>query len=282
MKKILMIFLVLIGLYLAFNFVLQVAFGKSATQEDVPEKINRLEFDVSSVNLTIIPEDRTNVKAELQGKGEVTVQRQGDTIKVEYKKEWHDFLPTFSGPKLKVYIPYDYQKDMEIKIGSGNVNFSGVSKTQPVQLKNFTLDMGSGNVKLKHLSVDKLQHEVSSGNLILQSMVAKSGNFDIRSGNVEMEQYSGELIAKLSSGRLDIQMDELTDSASISVNSGLVNLDLPTESDFTLKSKVGSGHLSYDFPLTVKNEDKGNLQGTHGSGKHNINVNVSSGKVHIY
>ena len=75
----------------------------------------------------------------------------------------------------------------------------------------------------------------------MDSITAQTGVLDVRSGNIDLQQYTGQLEADVSSGNLTIQMDELSDDVKVEVSSGHVELDLPDHADFTLDGNVSSG-----------------------------------------
>jgi lia operon protein LiaG len=251
-------------------------------QAEVSEEIDLIEIDVSSVSATIIPENRDNIEAELEGKGKVNVKQHGDSISVEYKRRWSDLFSSFNKSKLTVYIPEEYNQDMTINIGSGNLNYHGQSKNQPMELNNLSLDMSSGNVELKHLATRHFEHDGSSGHVDIDSLATETGSFDISSGSIDLKHYTGQVEAELSSGKLKVQMDKLTDSVDIDVSSGNVLLDLPKNADFMLNGEVSSGTISNAFPLKNTKENKHDIRGTHGSGKHNLDLSVSSGRIEVY
>jgi lia operon protein LiaG len=87
----------------------------------------------------------------------------------------------------------------------------------------------------------------------------------------------------VSSGRLNAQLKKLNGPINIDAASGSVNLDLPKTANFTLDAQASSGDIRCDFPLQNssinKNED---IKGTYGTGKHKVNISISSGDVHLY
>lgn len=282
MKRILMIFLILAGGYILFTTVGNFFFSSNdSSKAAVTDKIDIIEFDISSVGLTIIPENRDDLETEFEGRGKVTVEQKGDTITVSHKREWFAWFSFFNSSKLKVYIPEDFNKEMVIDIGSGNVELSGDSPENPFKLNKLSLDLGSGNVKLNNLSVQEFSHDGSSGNLAVHSLNTNKSSINISSGNVKITELIGELEADISSGKLDVQMAELKSPIKIDVSSGNVTLDLPDKADFTLDGDVGSGNISYDFPLTIEEQDRGDIKGSHGAGTHEIEIDVSSGNVKI-
>jgi lia operon protein LiaG len=282
-----MILLVVIGLFFVLLKLIDFSwlpFVNQETQSVITKEIEMIELDVSGVSTFIIPESRKDLKADLDGKGKVTVKRHGDTVEVSVKRKWKwfDWIFFKDKAKLNIYIPEDYGRDMVINLGSGNVKFSGHSKTKPMKLEELIVDIGSGNVDLKNLFVKHFKHNGSSGNVNIDSLTTKTGSFDISSGSLHVKNYIGAIKAELSSGNLHVQLDKLIDSVHIEVSSGKVDLNLPANADFTLNGKTSSGNITCDFPISSKKISNKNIKGTHGSGKHQIDLTVSSGNIHVY
>lgn len=286
MKKTLVIFLVITGVYLLFfqtSIFSWSIFGNESNEAKVSSRVDLIEMDVSGANTTIIPDNPNTLRAELDGKGKVTVKQKGDQISVHYKRKWFEGgLPFFNKTKLTIYIPEDYDRDMLIEIGSGSLTYSGTSKNQPMELDELNVELSSGNVKLENLKTKTFKHDGSSGNIQIDSLTAETGILDISSGNINMKNYTGGLEANLSSGNLAVQMDEMVGPIKIEVSSGKVSLDLPKDANFTLNGEVSSGHIDSKFPLKDKVEDKKKVKGTYGNGKYEMELDVSSGSIDIY
>ncbi len=289
MKRILLLLLVITGLYILFNQASSFNIfsardgGKSDGQAAVSNSTEVIKVDVSSVSTTIIPEDRPNIKAIYDGNQKLTVSENGNTVDVSVKSKGFNWFNWWSKKsKLTIYIPKDYDRNMMIDLGSGNVNFFGQSKEKPMKLDELTVEIGSGNMNLKNLVVQHFKHDGSSGNVNIDSIQTKTGTIDVSSGNLTIKHYSGALDADVSSGRLNIQMDKVSGSIKMDVSSGSVGLDLPDNADFTLNADVSSGNVSCEFPLTSKHLNKKNISGTHGTGKYKIDLEVSSGNLNIH
>ncbi|WP_102261524.1 LiaG family protein [Mesobacillus jeotgali] len=287
MKRILVIFLIITGAYIAWNYIFDgsgVNFAQAEDAVKVTDQTKNITIDVSSVETMIVPEDRDDVRAELKGKGTVKVDKHGNEIEVAVKRKGFFWFNWFEMEKttLTVYIPEDYEKNMEIELGSGEVVFKGHSVDSPMKLKELAIDIGSGRMVLENLDVETYVHHSSSGEVEINSVAAGSGSFEVSSGSVNVKNYSGKLDADVSSGELEIQMDSLRDDVDLNVSSGNIELDLPDDTDFTLNGKISSGDLSSDFPLENKEETDNRLSGKHGSGKYKINADVSSGNIEIF
>jgi lia operon protein LiaG len=255
LQKNLITIVILLGAFLLLISVSSLLpLGKQTAE--LTDRIDVIEIDVSGISTTIIPEKRDNVEADLDGNGSVQVKKSGNSLEVEYKRKWYQPFGFFKRPKLTIYLPDDYQRDLAIEVGSGNVNS-------------------------KDLHLNKLLIDVNSGNVNMDSITAQTGVLDVRSGNIDLKHYTGQLEADVSSGNLTIQMDELSDDIKVEVSSGHVELDLPDHADFTLDGNVSSGFISSSFPLKDKQESKRELNGINGTGEHHVDLSVSSGKIEL-
>lgn len=259
MQKKLIMIIILIGA-LVLLLTIPSWFSVEDKKAELTKDIDLVAIDVSGVSTTIVPVAQKYVQADLDGKGSVSIKKHRDSITVKYNRKWHEQLPSFEKTQLTIYIPESYNRDLQIEIGSGKLHFAG----------------GADDVKLNQLLLD-----VHSGNIVLDSVQAKEGEIDVRSGNVNVQRYTGKLDAEVSSGNLNVQIIRLTDSVRAEVNSGQVILQLPDKADFALDGQVSSGLISSDFNLKNKVEDNQELKGRYGSGKHSIDINVSSGRAEI-
>lgn len=259
------------------------SFGKSEADAKVTKNIDLVEIDASSIKTVILPEKRTDIKAELDGRGEVTVKKSGNSIQVKYKKAFFEGFSFFNNKSvLNIYIPEDFDRSMNIDVGSGYLVFEGKSNSKPMNLEELDIDLGSGKIDLKNLNIEEFRNDVSSGMLTIHSLKTKEGTIDVNSGIVKIRGYEGMLNADVSSGQLDVQMDKVTGNIEVEVSSGHLKLDLPDNADFTLNGKVSSGLIKSDIPLKDKIQDKNKISGQSGTGKYQVDVSVSSGLVNIY
>ncbi|MDM5331888.1 DUF4097 family beta strand repeat-containing protein [Ureibacillus composti] len=262
MKKVLLVVLIAIGIISLFISVpswVTSFFSTNNHQAEITNNIKLIEIDVEGTNATIIPKNQDEVTAELKGKGKVEVVKKGNSIEVQYRRKWFEWFSFFDKTKLTISIPEDYDRDLDVEVGSGNINFVN---SEDLHLDNVEVEIGSGNVQIETLNVN-------------------SGDFKVSSGNMDIDQFTGKLEANVSSGNLVIHMDELTDNVEADVSSGHLKLDLPDDSNFTLDARVSSGHIANKFQLENEQSSKNELSGKHGTGKYHIDLNVSSGVVEL-
>lgn len=284
MKQFWAILLIVIGLYVIFFNPYNVSwlpFGNRAAMTRVIDSSNKIQIGVAGINAAIVPTSGDRIKTKLKGRGGVSVKKFGDTIKIDVKRKWvPGFL--FNRPKLTVYLPKDYNHELKLKMTSGKLNLTGVSPERPFRFNSLDLDMGSGNAQLQNLAVKNFAYHELSGNLDAESLAASSASIDIRSGNVRLRHYTGSMKAELLSGNMNLQMDQLKGPVHAGLRSGHLNLDLPSKSNFKLSGDVKSGRITCDFPLKSSAISTRKVEGTHGSGKEKITLNVLSGDVKIH
>ncbi|MBS4174459.1 DUF4097 domain-containing protein [Bacillus sp. FJAT-49736] len=285
MKKLLMFLAVLVCFYIIGSSLQKVSwlpFGNNGTQAASMENIDMIAINASAADVTVIPENRKDVKANYSGRGKVKVTKNGDIVKVSLERSWLGGFNFWDKKKLKIYIPKNFNEKMAVNVGSGRFHFSGSSKRHPMNLKDLSIDMTSGLVELKNLSVQSFKHKGSSGNAQFHYLKADKANIKMSSGIVDLNHYQGQLNARLSSGKLKAQFDQLDDPIDIKMSSGILKLDLPEDADFSLDGNVGSGIISCKIPLKDESRSGKNIRGSYGSGKNKIYVKVSSGMATIY
>jgi lia operon protein LiaG len=107
-------------------------------------------------------------------------------------------LPFFNKTKLTIYIPDNYDRDLSIEVGSGNLVFSGPAKNQPMELDELKIESSSGNVELNNLTTKTFIHDGSSGNILIDTLTVENSILDISSGNICLVNYTDGLEVDLS------------------------------------------------------------------------------------
>lgn len=285
-KRILVIFLVITGIYIIFsNFPVLSLLGFNSPNNqsaDITERIDSIDIQTTSVPTTIIPENREDLSVDYDGKGTVKIDHKGDTIKVEVTGPTFNFFRINRNADLKIFIPEDYNRSMEIKVGSGTLEFSGPSKENPMKLDKLEIVLGSGKLELNNLIANHIEHKGSSGKVEVNYVQATTSSFDMSSGKLNIHHFSGGFDAEVSSGEMNIQIDELNGHSSAKASSGRINLDLPDDATFTLLGKTSSGTINSEFNLTDENISKNRIEGRYGTGKYKLDLQVSSGNIQLH
>ncbi|MCA0993137.1 LiaG family protein [Guptibacillus hwajinpoensis] len=279
-------FYVIVGL-LAVGAVLLILYentslfvgGSDENSIKVTERTEEINIITHSSDMKIVPEARNDVKAALNGNGELSLRKQGDTIEVEVKQKWYQFFNFNGESDVSVYLPADFNQNLKLEVGSGNVELKGASS---LVLNEVDIEMSSGDVELSNLQTKSFKHDGSSGRLIIDQLSTENGSFDISSGDVILTKYSGPLKGEMSSGEMKVQMEQLSGDVSFDLSSGDVELDLPDDANFTLATEASSGDISTTFTLKDQTITNNQIFGVHGSGEHQVKVSLSSGNARVY
>lgn len=280
MKKLLFLVLVFIGaaFLLTNSFTTSTwTLGSSKTEAALTNSIESIKLKTANVNTVIEEYNGKEVKADLQGKGKVNVQRNGKTITVTYKNKPFSFFSFGNSSKLTIYIPKEYSNDLELNVGSGDVEFNETS----LSLTNFSVKVQSGYTVIQGIDADKLDINVSSGDLVINKVRTKEGSVDLQSGDITIKNYEGKLDSHVSSGDASISINRVVDSIKAHVSSGDMTVTLPPKADITLQAKASTGDINNRFNFKTMKEQEDEIQATNGKGTHRIDVDVSSGDFNL-
>lgn len=166
------------------------------------------------------------------GKHRAIIDRQDGIIKIGTKFKFLSFLPFWKPSTLNIYIPENYSKNLNITTISGNVKFDGKSIDKTIKLNKLRLNADSGNIALKNLDINRLDNEETSGKLNADNLTTKTASMDVKSGNIHLSRFTGELNGKVLSGRLNAHFKKLNEPVDLDVKSGSVSLKFPKNADF--------------------------------------------------
>ncbi|WP_029418461.1 LiaG family protein, partial [Bacillus sonorensis] len=266
---------------LMFNGGRHIFFGKN--QETVrsasasPKKINHIDIDSKSITVKIKAENRDDIDAELSGgNARLESSEQGDTLRLSVEQQGFRLF-FFKKNELTVHIPYEYQDNLSITSGSGNVKILG----EHLSLQKVSLSSGSGSQKVDHLQADELSVRGTSGNIRLEHVETAEADIRSTSGNTELEDVTGKLTIKHTSGNLEASFSTVNAPLRISQTSGNVRLELPDNADISLQATLTSGNISHSYPFDQTEGDKRTLIGKNGDGKNKIDISSTSGNVSI-
>ncbi|MFC4546792.1 DUF4097 family beta strand repeat-containing protein [Paenactinomyces guangxiensis] len=250
-------------------------------------KIKRVRIEAIQ-NLNIIPEDRKDIRAVLDGDGangvDLQIRQNGSELQISMEAKWYQWLRWFRDEvTLNVYVPQDYNRDMSIKSVAGNLRFYGPSNSRPMVLHELTLSFAAGNVDLQNLKVNRLKYDSTASNMDLQHVKAETADLDSQAGNIQLNHFTGSFRAHLTAGNIHAQIDSLTGPVRSHLAAGNISLDLPQNADFNLDASTTAGEIRCQFPHQ-SNNSKWNetANATNGNGKHSIKLTNTGGNIHVY
>ncbi|SRR6056297_602100 len=158
---------------------------------------------------------------------------------------------------LSVYIPENSLDELGVKTVSGNINVGSL------KIKRANLGSVSGAINAERLSLSE-------------------GVFETSSGNIKIGSLSGRILSKTTSGKMDISFEEIESPVYLESISGNVDISLPQNASFTLKTETVSGNLVCGAPLTIKGGKDDNLLADIGGGGPIMEIRTVSGDMNLH
>ena len=107
--------------------------SQSGDRIQVTKKIDHIDLNMESSDTEVIPTDQNEVKVDMEGKGTLTLTQHGGTIEVAVKHKWYEWIGFNRTSNVTVYIPEEYEQNMGIDIGSGNLVMAGESIAKKIR-----------------------------------------------------------------------------------------------------------------------------------------------------
>jgi lia operon protein LiaG len=199
--------------------------------------------------------------------------------------------------KIEVLLPKKEYEELAVQVLSGDIKAEGIqskdaifeTKSGDVALKGMEagsqmeIQVASGDVRVEDSNAKELKIKAASGDVSIDGSAAETADLYTASGDIEINQLSGDIVANITSGDLNISNDQLAGSITAETASGDVNISFKEEpSDIMLDFKATSGEgkvLLDGFLFEEKEEDR--IIGKIGSGEHVVKVHTASGDFNL-
>lgn len=262
-----------------------------------------LTVKTGSIDIHVVQGATDQITARLNGKVsskdadqvKLRVEPNGDSLTVGIEEEHGINLGiSIMDLQLTVELPEKNWETAKIESGSGEIEVesvlgdgvtvkagSGNVHVQQVNAVELSVHTGSGNIEAEEIEAESIALQSGSGEISADRYHAKQLNFQNGSGNVELSDGESALQGKTGSGNIRVDMDRLIQNADLRAGSGNVSIDLdeePSSLEVDFQGSSGEGKIEWDgMRYEVKDEDKGRLKGTIGSGDVLLKVRTGSG-----
>lgn len=221
-------------------------------------EIRELEIDWLSGNIRLVTANVEQVevsetRAE-DAKYAMVCRQEGQTLKIEYCQHttFGDWKNLKFSKDLTITVPKDWE-GWALKVDAASAKLY----VQDLTIRDVEIDTASGASQFDNCTVDELDIDTASGDIRF------SGNLN----KLDCDSASAGVYAELDNVPSEIDMDTA---------SGAVELVLPKDAGFSVKSDSMSGSFDSDFPFTVKNG-----RYVSGNGACKIDMSSMSGGVTI-
>ena len=208
-------------------------------------------------------------------------------IVMQDMRDWHDYINIVSAERemAVLYLPEGSYGTLRVKggsidlvlereislarleadVGSGNIN-SLAQITDGADIKGST-----GSLHLENISGGNVTIEHSSGDIVLKHCHATQMSLTLFSGDIEMEDVSGEILATTSSGDIEIEDAALT-ALTLEVSSGDVELKRTVvQTELRIETSTGD--------IDMERSDAERMILVTGSG--DVELRLLSGKIYV-
>jgi len=268
-----------------------------AGNQEITEKIDTIDIDYISGDITFLAEDTDTVTIEETARIDLDEDRQvhtwveGSTLHVRYCASDKRLDLNNLDKRLEITIPEDVTySEVNINLTSGDLTAGSIKADK------FDLDSTSGNHTIG-CEADRITINSTSGDIDLTqfgknegiSIDATSGSYDLKleevkslilhttSGNVNVEAESVEYFdADSSSGSKTLAFEKVPGSLVINATSGDVDLYLPEDADVTASITTTSGDVRSNISCTTSGDVY-----TLGNGTNTMDIDTTSGNVTI-
>lgn len=225
----------------------------------------KLEFKSSDLNVFFTEESDIRVVQysykELREDQLFSVDKSSSSVEISEnrKSQIHMFfyIGFMEQIAYDVYIPKTYEKDLEIKSVSGDIEVneslkfedltisstSGDIKMGNIEAKDIEIETISGDIKLQELQSDNLKLKTVSGDILAESATGKI-EAKTTSGNIEVKEIKGEVEFTSVSGNIKSEDFKITGDSRVKTTSGDVKMYLNQESNCEIGTKTTSGNVT--------------------------------------
>ncbi len=242
--------------------------------------VNKIAISSDVGDITVVPEGRDDIYVELltYKNGPKLIVEKGNKVKIEAKMpRFRWFGVKKEKVELKVFIPQNYNGNLDIHSSSGDIMFSDMD------VDDLYIQLSSGDLVLNDVVTNKSKIGASSGDITINNSNMSFLDIHLSSGKLVIDNFEGEIEGRSSSGDVDIQLNKLTAPINYHLSSGDFELQISqSEISANLDLKTSSGEIEIDFPILMKSSKKRHaISGTVGDGQHLIKVSCSSGDIFI-
>lgn len=222
-------------------------------------------------DIEIIPENRKNIKVLYQGKmkanttPKLEINKKTNEIEIMLvDKKSQNYKVTNSDVVMKVFVPKDYNENIEVISVSSDIN-------------------------IEKFSLKKLNLTSTSGDIVIHEIITDILKLTTTSGDVKIEDSSGTMDIETTSG--DIKIYNKTNDKDIKIGStaGDVYIDFAKDANYSIEATTTSGDIKPSSTLRMdwseinnnygKNSFKGEISGIFGKEGNKIEIKTISGDI---
>lgn len=186
--------------------------------------------------------------------GDIVIQRGRDnTINISESASGNDrpMVCRMKNDKLEI----QFTENKPFSFGFGNIASKDLTVTVPedFDLRELELDMASGNVEIRDLTIDEVEFDCADVECVLDGCTVRTLDVDTASGDItfsgsleelDLDSASTDFVGVFTNTPRSITMDGM---------SGKLDLTLPEKGGFSARIDGMSNHFSSEYPTQTVN-----------------------------
>lgn len=277
--------------------------GSDVSSWELYDSYSDIQLDIGAYNVTLYPGiegdnttyfnasrvsgDRTDIRTELSG--DTLVVTIDDSFKFinfgfdfldrlfEAIRTGEGFEDIFGGSRLDIIVPPQVYDSLVVDMGSGSVEIVNINA------ESNNLYLGSGSMSfINDSEFTSYNMDIIVGSGYIQAYGARTREYsiDINSGRYEIFGLSGNGELVINSGHGTVGFDAFDGDCDISMNSGTVDIYVPSNSSMRVDAEINSGSV-YVNTADHNSRLRGGDSVTIGGGENLLSVDLNSGSVSI-
>lgn len=246
--------------------------------------IKNISIDVTTAQINIIPEDRTDVQAIFTGnvvtaspynEPQLKAEISGDSISIVVENKSNISFNFSSRFNLDIHVPKNYNNNFSVNVTTGKIVLNDMN------LKSLKAKATTGDIEFKNINLDTLEIVCTTGNIDLDNIKSKSSTVSATTGKINISNLTGDLSGKVTTGKVNIEYSEFSNNIKFKAVTGSISLKLPKNAEFALDASVTTGNVKCDFPISLSSSSRKELIGVVKSDNNRIDLSAVTGSIEI-
>ncbi len=245
------------------------------------QSIEQLRFKSTAADWEIETYDGEEIVVQLEDerrRAEIQTVEHGNGLEVAIKeRSVHLFNFSFwrGTPTVYVLVPRSYEHRLDLETVSGNINIEGELRLDHTLIKTVSGDFNASRLNGGEYTISTVSGDIHAGPLHVEKVKLNS-----TSGDLYVEELSGNIEGKTTSGDILIAYDQENSEALLKTISGDISLLIP-KANANLSLNTTSGDLIVNPELKDQSRQSRQISGKIGDGVYPVELSTTSGDIHI-
>ena len=206
-----------------------------------------IEFNTLDIEIKTTEEETITIKLYSDDEKEHKIEEQEDIINIVHKEQEHRINFFNKSPKLVIYLPSSYDKEINIEGEVGDIHIDKLPNT------NIKTNIDVGDIKAE--SLNKANIKLKTGDIKinkLNDLIA-----ELQTGDIKLNEINNYLDINLKIGDVKIEEANLNENSKIEVKTGDVKIQRTNEIYVEASTRIGdtkvqNNYRKAEIELTIK------------------------------